>query len=411
MFELHTKQFLLYKQTDDPNVFHACSEFIVTQSSHNRRSSHMIKPVTILAALAAIDGRELSRRPSFPPPCDHVHRKLLASRQDVSQAYVDAVLCVLMQPGGQPQVHAFGGPNQGGVVDSYMRSTLTFARHLAPRITQSGAFLVMLSDDATLPLNTLQDLSRLKVPLLSHALRGRDKIGHAIFMPDFHFIDSNGFAAITDQLARHQVPFEDKRPVVFWRGSTTGMPHRQPCVQAPDNPAPCSDCLSLTRVQAALRAKNVSWLDIELTNAVQVCASTEAMTMLDSNGILSESIQSEFWHLHRGLLDVDGNTNAWGHLWRMLTGSVVFKVESDYYSAYNHAQKPWVHYVPVSSDLVDLELVTSIIASNEAAVVSRLQTIAKNAMQLARQFTMDNELDRVARELDAVWNAAQSVVF
>ena len=241
---------------------------------------------------------------------------------------------------------------------------------------------------------------RIRVPLLSHALHGAEKVGHAIFMPDFHFIDSDGFAVIREHLKRHPVPFGDKQPVVFWRGSTTGGPRREFCGDV----QPCSDCLSLPRVQIALRSLNVSWLDADITNAVQSCDSSQDQATLATMGLLSHHIPSEHWHQHRGVLDVDGNTNAWGHLWRMLTGSVVFKVDSDYFSAYNHVQKPWVHYVPISRDLRDLELVTSLVGSDKPAVVDRLQVIATNAMQLGLHFTYENEVARVSNELDAVWD-------
>ena len=355
--------------------------------------------MSVFALLVALSAAALASasQPTFPGPCGLAYR-MLTARSDVPQSSIDLMACISMNPGSKPEIHEFAR-NDYTCIDDYLRCATKFANHVSERIRTSGAAIVILGDDATLPLPVLRELMRLRVPLLSHALRGAEKVGHAVFMPDFHFIDSDGFEVIRDHLTRHPVPFGDKLPVVFWRGSTTGGPRREFCGDA----QPCSDCLSLARVQLALRSLNVSWLDADITNAVQSCESSQAQYTLTTMGLLSHHIPSEHWHHHRGVLDVDGNTNAWGHLWRMLTGSVVFKVDSDYFSAYNHVQKPWVHYVPVSRDLANLELVTSLVASDKAAVVDMLRGIADNAMQLGLQFTYENEVIRVASELDAEW--------
>jgi hypothetical protein len=358
--------------------------------------------MSVFAMFAALSATALAsaNQPTFPGPCGLAYRTLTA-RSDVPQSSIDLMACISMQPGGQSEIHTFARDGYKGVKD-YLRCTAKFAHHVSERVHAAGATIVILDDDATLPLAVLRKLMRIRVPLLSHALHGAEKIGHVIFMPDFHFIDSDGFAVIRDHLTRHPVPFGDKLPVVFWRGSTTGGPRREFCGDA----QPCSDCLSLPRVQIALRSLNVSWLDADITNAVQSCESSQAQSTLTTMGLLSHHIPSEQWHQHRGVLDVDGNTNAWGHLWRMLTGSVVFKVDSDYFSAYNHAQRAWVHYVPILRDLSNLEIVTALVASDKAEIVNRLDNVADNAMQMGLQFTYKNEVVRVAGELDAVWGQA-----
>lgn len=349
----------------------------------------------------------------MPLQCVQAYR-ILAAQPSISSAVIDKLACISIHPKAEPRIsihdkQRFSG-NKG-----YLRSVVKFLQQLSgignattPHIESSGHVLVILDDDGTLPLAALQELMRIKVPLLTHALHGSDKLGHAIFIPDFHSIDSNGFDVVVDHFTRHKVPFEQKLPVLFWRGSTTGAPRHELCS---GDIADCNDCLILPRVQLALRSKNVSWLDIELTNPVQACESHDDRSMLFDMALLSEHIPSEHWHVHRGVLDIDGNTNAWGHLWRMMTGSVVFKVQSEYFNAYNHIQKPWVHFVPVSSDFRDLELATSIVTSTDTTVVERLKTIADNAVKLGQQFTFENEVARVGKELDAVWNATQNVVF
>ena len=59
--------------------------------------------------------------------------------------------------------------------------------------------------------------------------------------------------------------------------------------------------------------------------------------------------------LHRYLIEIDGNVNSWGLLWKLLSGSCILKVESSRRQWYHHKLKPYVHIVPICSDLSNLE--------------------------------------------------------
>ena len=53
-------------------------------------------------------------------------------------------------------------------------------------------------------------------------------------------------------------------------------------------------------------------------------------------------------------IDIDGNVNSWGLLWKLLSGSRIPRVQSPRYQWYHHRLKPWVHLVPIQADLSDL---------------------------------------------------------
>jgi hypothetical protein len=56
------------------------------------------------------------------------------------------------------------------------------------------------------------------------------------------------------------------------------------------------------------------------------------------------------------MIDVDGEVNSWSALWwKLYSNSVIFKVDSHYEQWYYKDLKEWVHYIPVKSDLSDLE--------------------------------------------------------
>ena len=58
--------------------------------------------------------------------------------------------------------------------------------------------------------------------------------------------------------------------------------------------------------------------------------------------------------LHRFLIDVDGNVNSWGLLWKLLSGSCVLKIDSFYQQWYYPQLKPWKHLIPIRKDLSNL---------------------------------------------------------
>ena len=71
-------------------------------------------------------------------------------------------------------------------------------------------------------------------------------------------------------------------------------------------------------------------------------------------GLLSASVHP--WHaaLHAWQIDIDGNVNSWGLLWKLLSGSCILRVESPRRQWYHQRLQPWIHLVPVNADLSNL---------------------------------------------------------
>jgi hypothetical protein len=68
---------------------------------------------------------------------------------------------------------------------------------------------------------------------------------------------------------------------------------------------------------------------------------------MSRQNLLGEPQSEIHWLGFRGVLDVDGNTNAWGLLWRLGSGSTVFHIKSEYCNLHNSGIRPWMHYVPL----------------------------------------------------------------
>jgi len=101
------------------------------------------------------------------------------------------------------------------------------------------------------------------------------------------------------------------------------------------------------------------------------------------------------------VLEIDGNVNAWGHKWRLASGSAVFKVDSEWTNAYLEHEIAGVHFLPVHANLSNLAAVTRIVTDDTQ--VPFLEKIARNAFEFANQYTYEAEVTRVARELRPAW--------
>jgi len=157
------------------------------------------------------------------------------------------------------------------------------------------------------------------------------------------------------------------------------------------------------RVQVCLDARNVSWLDLSLSNSW----TQEQKDFLNSSGILTPSVPEISWTDYRGILDIDGSVNAWGLYWRIASGSVIFKVgniDADWTNSYISKMVPWKHFVPINANLSNLLEVTRIVTSDDEAVIKQMQQIADNARALSKEYTYPKEVERVAKELNDIFS-------
>jgi len=366
-----------------------------------RRGDAWLRVALVAAAIAAARAGGCSRA-----------RHALLPLQTANPHKYAHVACVHVVPGREATLHLLVPAANFTGQESYERAARKFAADLAglagraATVSKQASFVVVLGDDGSLPRPVLDRLRAARAPLVSHALLGIDDVDRVILGPDYHFIENDGFRDTISALDALQTPLHNRAPTVFWRGSTTGAPSVGFREETPGTPAETADCLALPRVQAALRAAAAPWLNVGLSAPVQYCDNAPALAALQRHKLVRNLVQASGWTAHRGVLEIDGNANAWGAIWRLASGSVIFKVASPWVNAYNRRQQAWVHHVPITADLADFELATSLAASAEPDVLDRLAIIAANARALAAEFTYEAELARVGRELDAVGGEA-----
>ena len=264
-----------------------------------------------------------------------------------------------------------------------------------PQLRFSGVVMFQVSDNSTILAETGRALFNLGIPYLSHAHTispiGINCSGHVvgktcIYQPDFHFIGHKGWERLIRSFENDSLPFRNRKNVVYWRGSSTGL---------------ARTCEDLLRLRMCKVAEGTPWLDLKITNYIQICHGKPY--------IPGNRTKEEDWRLHRGIIDVDGNVNAWGLFWRLASGSVVFKTTSHFTNYYISQLRPWVHFVPLADDLSDLVTRTALVMDDNA--VSMMEEIASNARNITMQITYSSEIIRMRSELNEFYDTRMEIRF
>ena len=167
-------------------------------------------------------------------------------------------------------------------------------------------------------------------------------------IPDPYCLGTNGYEKFRKQLRDAPLPaWRDRLPVMFWRGSTTGS----------KNITPDNLDLNLRYKLCQQSLYLPAHLDARFNQVVQ-CSDNEnkaaVRERLRQEGLIRETVQP--WHAstHAWLIDIDGNVNSWGLLWKLLSGCCVLRVMSHRQQWFHQRIAPWTHIVPIAPDLRDV---------------------------------------------------------
>jgi len=181
-----------------------------------------------------------------------------------------------------------------------------------------------------------------------------------LLIPDPYFVSTRGYEDLKNSVSADVVPWEERRPVALWRGSTTGY-------------RTGGDIMDLPRValcRMAARPEKSEYLDAGVTDFAQLQSEAEA-ELLQRSGLVRDFIPATCFQRWKYHVDIDGNTNSWpGLLQKLVSGSAVLKVESGgpYRQWYYDRLKPFEHFIPVRNDLGDLiEKIQYLRAHDDAA--------------------------------------------
>jgi hypothetical protein len=151
--------------------------------------------------------------------------------------------------------------------------------------------------------------------------------------------------------------FEDKKPVVYWRGAISGSrwsdPYRRVGALSINSPAAFEELAPhFSRIKAVLLSEGSNSFDFKLTGPA---SAIEAKPWLDELGVLGDVVRPAQQLEHKYMLCPNGNDVASNLYWVLSTQSVAFKEECSYEVLPDYFLKPWVHYVPIANGFADLQ--------------------------------------------------------
>ena len=198
----------------------------------------------------------------------------------------------------------------------------------------------------------------LALQLLDEQPRGRDALhfdapeGESApqwgVVPDPYCLASRGFMLLRQAWRKQALPpWNQRGNSVIWRGSTTGFSMLDQ-----------ANLEQLPRYQICRRMQRLPGCDarfVAVVQAVTVQMDQHLQQRLNEEQLLTVALPPEAMAQSRWLLDVDGNVNSWGLLWKMLSGCCVLRVQSARAQWFHHRVRPMQHWVPIRADLSDLE--------------------------------------------------------
>jgi SAM-dependent methyltransferase len=211
-------------------------------------------------------------------------------------------------------------------------------------------------------------------------------------IPDNVFISTKGYGPAREIYRTKHVPWSERKPVAFWRGTTTGI-QRVP-----------GDWRSLERIklcELAIRDDLAALIDAGISGVVQF-DDPAIVQEIERSGLIRGFVPWQDWNQYKYHVDIDGNTNSWSaFFYRLLSGSPVLKVESahGWLQWFYDRLVPWQNFIPVSSDMSDLVDKIRWLTHNNAVA----EKIGQRGWQLADEMTYEREIARAVPVISAAF--------
>jgi hypothetical protein len=262
----------------------------------------------------------------------------------------------------------------------------------------------MLSDGPIPPARFLVELGD---HASSDSVSFCSNIEEGCLMPDSDFISSSGYSETRILVEKKSHTWSERIPMLFWRGATTG--HR---TKQPPGVDEADDFGWLPRLDMCRRLRDshlAANCDVGITNIVQVDEPHLRHRILASQ-LCKPTEGREKLLRYRYTIVIDGNSNAWSSLFcALLSGACVLLVDSpgNFRQWYYRKLVPWKHYVPVASNLDDLEDRISWVLTRD----TEAETIGREAQKLAHAMSFESEVESAAKRLREWLRTSSSRIF
>jgi len=171
---------------------------------------------------------------------------------------------------------------------------------------------------------------------------------YSICIPDAFYICSKGYVELIREMEniRNNILWSEKKNIAIWRGSKG-----------------CGTKYNFKKYITEL-------------NQREYFISIFKKGILNNINYSEQRATREEICKYKYILDFDGWSNTWdATFWKLISGSVLFKVEGVWEQWYYPKLIPWIHYVPIKDDLSDLNEVLNWCIAND----DKCKQIANNA--------------------------------
>jgi len=200
-----------------------------------------------------------------------------------------------------------------------------------------------------------------------------------VLLPDTHFFRDRGYANTDAFAANNPIDWNARSDDIIWRGGANGLGH-----WTVDEAT-----VTLPGVMQRLHmAHKCTSLDIDFRFVTK--PGRHDYHPLKRAGFIGDYVPSHDWGAKKYAIDIDGYTNAWSNfMQRLKLGCCVLKVDSPfkYRQWYYDRIQPWEHFVPIKSDLSDLQQQVDWVRTNP----EKAREIASNGQSFARALTLESE--------------------
>ena len=198
-----------------------------------------------------------------------------------------------------------------------------------------------------------------KIPIFAFA-NDPTYFSNSVLIPDFEALTGNEHLLRAVQQGKELYPWESKFNLVIWRGSMTGYPFQESQIRPVFSPPRMGGIFTKDNFLDFPRTMAVS-LSLQFPHFINA-RYTFLSQCIDCPGIQSQFSQYfdslmpiNHQLLYKYQLLLDGNTAAFSRAyWQLFSNCVIFKQNSDAVQWYSQALQPWIHYIPIQSDLSDL---------------------------------------------------------
>lgn len=201
-------------------------------------------------------------------------------------------------------------------------------------------------------------------------------------IPDSYFLEKYAYQDFKKQLANDWVPWEARKAIVYWRGSATGD-------KKSDHEWRMMSRFKLCQFASEVAHKDL--FDIKIARITNRFTSPKVIEEIKNSGFMVSYTPTIEQINYKYQINIDGHAGIWPGLFlRLLTGGTSLNVKSErgFRQWFHDRLIPWENYVPIKSDLSDLEETVLYLKNHDDLA----KKIGEAGRQLGYSMTLENEI-------------------